>query len=262
VLINIIFGLIIGMAQMDMTFNEAIHTFMRLTVGDGLVSQIPALLIATATGIVVTRVSTEGNLGTDVTKQLFQYLSLLFVTAGIIFLIGLTTINFFLTTGIASVLAIGGFILTKQKQEIPEKEEDIDEAESEKMKASENVVNLLSIDPIEFEFGYALIPLVDARQGGDLLDRIVMIRRQLAIELRVVIPVVRIRDNIQLESNEYRLKVKGNEVAKGELLLDHFLAMTPDIDDDNIECINTKEPAFGLPAKWIGEDLKDEAEMF
>src|SRR5699024_6853865 len=121
---------------------------------------------------------------------------------------------------------------------------------------------LLSIDPIEFEFGYSLIPLVDEGQGGDLLDRIVMIRRQLAIELGVVIPVVRIRDNIQLEPNEYRLKIKGNVVAQGELLLDHYLAMTPDIDDDTIDGIDTEEPAFGLPAKWISEDKKDEAELF
>lgn len=262
VLVNIIFGLIIGMVQMDMSFNEAIHTFMRLTVGDGLVSQIPALLIATATGIVVTRVTTEGNLGSDVTDQLLQYPKLLFVASGTIFLLGFTPINFFLTTTIAAFLALSGFLLTRHAQEVPVAEEEIDEEESEKMKDSESVINLLSVDPIEFEFGYALIPLVDASQGGDLLDRIVMIRRQLAIELGVVIPVVRIRDNIQLEPNEYRLKVKGNEVAKGELLLDHFLAMTPDIDDDSIEGIETKEPAFGLPAKWISEDVKDEAEMF
>jgi flagellar biosynthesis protein FlhA len=117
------------------------------------------------------------------------------------------------------------------------------------------------MDPIEFEFGYALIPLVDTDQGGDLLDRVVMIRRQLAIELGVVIPVVRIRDNIQLNPNEYRLKIKGNEVASGELLLDHYLAMAPDMENDDIEGIETKEPAFGLPAKWISENQKDEAEL-
>ncbi len=263
VLINIIFGLIIGMVQMDMTFQEAINTFMRLTVGDGLVSQIPALLIATATGIVVTRVSTEGNLGSDVTDQLLQYPKLLFIAAGTIFLLGLTPINFMLTTIIAAFLAISGYVLlqkTNTKPDVPE--EELDEEDSESMKKTENVINLLNVDPIEFEFGYALIPLVDASQGGDLLDRIVMIRRQLAIDLGVVIPVVRIRDNIQLEPNEYCLKIKGNEVARGELLLDHYLAMTPDLDDDSIEGITTKEPAFGLPAKWISEDKKDEAELF
>lgn len=263
VLINIIFGLIIGMVQMDLTFQEAINTFMRLTVGDGLVSQIPALLIATATGIVVTRVSTEGNLGSDVTDQLLQYPKLLFIAAGTIFLLGLTPINFMLTTIISAFLAISGYVLlqkTNAKPDVPE--EELDEEDSESMKKTENVINLLNVDPIEFEFGYALIPLVDASQGGDLLDRIVMIRRQLAIDLGVVIPVVRIRDNIQLEPNEYCLKIKGNEVARGELLLDHYLAMTPDLDDDSIEGITTKEPAFGLPAKWISEDKKDEAELF
>ena len=227
VLINIIFGLIIGMVQMDMTFNEAINTFMRLTVGDGLVSQIPALLIATATGIVVTRVSTDGNLGSDVTEQLLRYPKLLFIAAGTIFLLGLTPINFMLTTTIAAALAISAYMMLRNTKEDEVLEEQLDEEDSENMKAQENVVSLLSMDPIEFEFGYSLIPLVDAGQGGDLLDRIVMIRRQLAIDLGVVIPVVRIRDNIQLAPNEYRLKVKGNIVAEGELLLDHYLAMTP-----------------------------------
>src|SRR5699024_3239189 len=123
-----------------------------------------------------------------------------------------------------------------------------------------NVIDLLSMDPIEFEFGYSLIPLVDADQGGDLLDRVIMIRRQLAIELGIVIPVVRIRDNIQLNPNEYRLKIKGNEVAFGEIMIDHYLAMTPDMEDE-LEGIDTKEPAFGLPAKWISEELKDEADL-
>ncbi|MFD1037970.1 flagellar biosynthesis protein FlhA [Virgibacillus byunsanensis] len=262
VLINVIFGLIIGMVQMDLSFQEAINTYMRLTVGDGLVSQIPALLIATATGIVVTRVTSTGNLGSDVTGQLLQYPKLLYIASGTIFLLGLTPINFFLTTILSGLLALSGYILLRQanEQDTSDVEEE-EQTESSEMKSPENVVNLLNMDPIEFEFGYALIPLVDASQGGDLLDRVVMIRRQLAIELGVVVPVVRIRDNIQLNPNEYRLKIKGNEVAFGELLLDHYLAMTPDIDDDEIDGIETKEPAFGLPAKWVSEDIKDEAEL-
>ncbi|SFK27156.1 flagellar biosynthesis protein FlhA [Halobacillus dabanensis] len=262
VLINIIFGLIIGMVQMGMSFPEAIDTYMRLTVGDGLVSQIPALLISTATGIVVTRVASQGNLSTDVTDQLLRYPKLLYIAAATIFLLGLTPIPFFLTTLIASVLAFGGYWLS-QKADEPEFEEpeEMDEAESDQMKSPENVVNLISMDPIEFEFGYALIPIADTNQGGDLLDRIVMIRRQLAIELGIVIPVVRIRDNIQLNPNEYRLKIKGNQVAQGELLLDHFLAMSPGDDEEGIEGIDTQEPAFGLPAKWITEEQKDEAEL-
>src|SRR5699024_8780119 len=190
------------------------------------------------------------------------YPKLLFIAAGTVFLLGLTPINFLLTTFLALFLAGSGYMLLQRAKVPEEQEEELDEVDSDTMRSQENVVNLLSIDPIEFEFGYALIPLVDASQGGDLLDRIIMIRRQLAIELGVVVPVVRIRDNIQLEPNEYRLKIKGDEVAQGELLLDHYLAMTPDLDDDTIDGIQTKEPAFGLPAKWISEDLKDEAEMF
>ncbi|MFC4404563.1 flagellar biosynthesis protein FlhA [Gracilibacillus xinjiangensis] len=262
VLINIIFGLIIGMAQLGLPFGEAIDTYMRLTVGDGLVSQIPALLISTATGIVVTRVASEGNLSSEVTKQLFRYPTLLYVAAATIFLLGLTPINFLLTTTIALVLAAGAFMLSrKAKEEMMPTESEVDESKSEEMKAPENVVGLINMDPIEFEFGYGLIPLADSNQGGDLLDRIVMIRRQLAIELGLVIPVVRIRDNIQLNPNEYRLKIKGNEVAKGELLLDHFLAMSPGIEDDELDGIDTTEPAFGLPAKWITDEAKDDAEL-
>ncbi|SHN16388.1 flagellar biosynthesis protein FlhA [Gracilibacillus kekensis] len=262
VLINIIFGLIIGMAQLGLSFNEAIDIYMRLTVGDGLVSQIPALLISTATGIVVTRVASEGNLSADVTKQLLRYPTLLYIAGGTIFFLGLTPINFMLTTMIALVLIGSAYMLTRKSQvEEPPTPDEVDESESEEMKSPENVVGLINMDPIEFEFGYGLIPLADSNQGGDLLDRVVMIRRQLAIELGLVIPVVRIRDNIQLNPNEYRLKIKGNEVARGELLLDHYLAMSPGIEEDELEGIDTVEPAFGLPAKWITEDAKDDAEM-
>ncbi|MFP7494067.1 flagellar biosynthesis protein FlhA [Terribacillus saccharophilus] len=262
VLINIIFGLIIGMMQLGLSFQEAINTYMRLTVGDGLVTQIPAILISTATGIMVTRVASEGNLGSDVTKQLFRFPSMLYIAAGTIFMLGLTPINFFLTTSIAAILAGAAYFLSraqKQQELVSTEPEEVQEEAS--MKSSDNVVNLLSMDPIEFEFGYALIPLADTNQGGDLLDRIVMIRKQLAIELGIVIPVVRIRDNIQLGPNEYRLKIKGNEVAAGEVLLDHYLAMSPGVEDDGLEGIETLEPAFGLPAKWISEDTKDEAEL-
>ncbi|CUA80092.1 FHIPEP family [Anoxybacillus suryakundensis] len=183
---------------------------------------------------------------------------------GRFFLLGLLTpIYDLLTMPIAALLAFGAYQLTKQahvSETTPEETEE--EIEMDQMKSPESVVSLLSVDPIEFEFGYGLIPLADANQGGDLLDRIVMIRRQLALELGIVIPVVRIRDNIQLQPNEYRLKIKGNEVARGELLLDHYLAMSPGIEDDSIEGIDTVEPAFGLPAKWISEEMKERAEMF
>ncbi|TQR20936.1 flagellar biosynthesis protein FlhA [Psychrobacillus vulpis] len=262
VLINLTVGIIIGVVQLGLPFGEAAVLFSTLTVGDGLVSQIPALLISTATGIVVTRAASEGNLGSDITSQLFSQPKLLYVAAGTIALLGIVTpIGVFITFPIAIALAAGAYVMNKSSKEDPsEIEEYEEEATTDNMKSPENVINLLNVDPIEFEFGYGLIPLVDAAQGGDLLDRVVMIRRQLALELGVVIPVVRIRDNIQLQPNEYRIKIKGNEMARGELLLDHYLAMSPG-DDDSIEGIDTIEPSFGLPAKWISESVKEEAEI-
>ncbi|WP_102271444.1 flagellar biosynthesis protein FlhA [Cytobacillus massiliigabonensis] len=264
VLINLIFGIVIGMMQLGLSFADAATKFSLMTVGDGLVSQIPALLISTATGIVVTRAASDGNLGSDITAQLFAFPKMLYVTGGTIFLLGLfTPISDYLTIPIAALLVFGGYMISRtpepDKEQLQELEEEIETGE---MKSPESVVSLLNVDPIEFEFGYGLIPLADTNQGGDLLDRIVMIRRQLAIELGLVIPVVRIRDNIQLQPNEYRLKIKGNEMARGELLLDHYLAMSPGIEDDSIEGIDTVEPSFGLPAKWITEDMKEQAEIF
>ena len=264
-LINILFGIIIGMLQMGMSITEASQTFTLLTVGDGLVSQIPALMISTATGIIVTRAASTGNLSEDITRQLFAFPVMLYVTGGTIAALGLITpINDVITMPIAILLGAGGYYLSQAKNQAVREEmaPTEEELEDNEMKSPESVVNLLSVDPIEFEFGYALIPLADTNQGGDLLDRIVMIRRQLALELGLVIPVVRIRDNIQLQPNEYCLKIKGNEVAKGELLLDHYLAISPGMDDDLIEGIDTLEPAFKMPAKWISESVKEQAEMF
>jgi flagellar biosynthesis protein FlhA len=264
VVINMLFGMVIGVVQQGLSVSEAAQRYTLLTVGDGIVSQIPALLISTATGIVVTRAASDSNLGGDIMKQLFAFPKMLYVTAGTIFLLGLfTPINDVLTIPIAGLLALGGYRFSMQEshKEAAPSQEEKEETEMDELKSPESVISLLHVDPIEFEFGYALIPLADAKQGGDLLDRIVMIRRQLALELGLVIPVVRIRDNIQLQPNEYRLKIKGDEVARGELLLDHYLAMSPGIEDDSIEGIDTVEPAFGLPAKWISEEMKDRAEM-
>ena len=263
VLINLIFGIIIGVLQQGMTFADAASHFSQLTVGDGIVSQVPALIISTATGIVVTRSTSNGSLGEEVTAQLLSFPKMLYVTGATILFLGLfTPINDILTIPIAGLLFLGGYRFTHLPETGKEPIEDMEEQEvSDELKSPESVVNLLSMDPIEFEFGYGLIPLVDTNQGGDLLDRIVMIRRQLAIELGMVIPVVRIRDNIQLQPNEYRLKIRGNVMANGELLLDHYLAMSPGTDDDVIVGIDTIEPSFGLPAKWITEDMKEEAEI-
>jgi len=263
VFINLIFGMIIGVTQLDFSFGEAAAHFSLLTVGDGIVTQVPALLISTATGIVVTRAASKGNFGSDIYDQLFAYPKMMYITGGTILLLGLVTpIDDFYTIPIAAVLIIGGYMIgRKPVQDEEELQELEEELHTDEMKSPESVVNLLSVDPIEFEFGYGLIPLADTNQGGDLLDRVVMIRRQLALDLGLVIPVVRIRDNIQLNPNEYRLKIKGNEMARGELLLDHYLAMSPGIEEDSIEGIDTIEPSFGLPAKWISEETKDHAEM-
>ncbi|MEK6454081.1 flagellar biosynthesis protein FlhA [Caldifermentibacillus hisashii] len=263
VFINLIFGIIIGMVQNGMPFGEAASHYSLLTVGDGIVSQLPALLISTATAIIVTRAASEENLGSDVIAQLFAYPKMLYVAGGTIVILGLfTPIQNFVTLPIGGMLIVGGYRLSnvgnREKMELVESEEQV---ATDDMRKPENIVNLLTIDPIEFEFGYGLIPLADTNHGGDLLDRVVMIRRQLALELGLVIPVVRIRDNIQLAPNEYRIKIKGNEVGKGEIYLEHYLAISSGVDDPTITGIDTVEPAFGIPAKWITEDMKTNAEM-
>ncbi len=260
--INLIVGMIIGMVQLGLAFTDSVHTFTLLSVGDGLVSQIPALLLSTATGIVVTRAASDGNIGKDISRQLLAYPSMLFIAGGVILLLGFTPIGLVVTLPIVATLFIGGYLLIQNGKKLKETEETSEEFEEEaRVKSPESVIDLLQMDPIEFEFGYALVPLADASQGGDLLDRIVMIRRQLALEMGIVLPVVRIRDNIQLSPNAYRFKIKGTIVAEGELLLDHYLAMSPGIDDESVTGIETKEPAFGLPALWINEEVKERAEL-
>ncbi|MBM7837666.1 flagellar biosynthesis protein FlhA [Alkalihalobacillus xiaoxiensis] len=263
VIINMVFGLIIGMMQMGMDMGTAASTYTLLTVGDGLVTQIPALLISTATGVIVTKAASEGNVGTDLTKQIFAHPTLLYVTAVTIFLLGLTTpITKLVTFSIAGLLAFAGYRLSKAKQFEKELEQSLkEEPLKEEPSGPENVMQLMQMDPIEFEFGYGLIPLADANQGGDLLDRVVMIRKQMALELGSIIPVIRIRDNISLDPNQYVIKVKGNAVATGEVLLDHYMAMNTGIEDESIIGIETVEPAFGLNALWINDEMRDRAEL-
>ncbi|MBP1155991.1 MULTISPECIES: flagellar biosynthesis protein FlhA [unclassified Paenibacillus] len=262
-IINIVGGLIIGMAMHDMSLAEAGELYSILTIGDGLVSQIPALLISTAAGIIVTRAASEGNLAQDLTAQLFSYPKLLYIVAGTIAGLGIfTPIHIITTFPIAILLAFAAYsmqqnLTRKQAEEVQFEEEQ----QIEEVRSPESVIGLLQVDPIEFEFGYGLIPLADTQQGGDLLDRIILIRRQCALELGVVVPVIRIRDNIQLRPNEYVIKIKGNTVARGDLLLNHYLAMSPGIEDESITGIDTLEPAFGLPALWIDEDTKERAEL-
>jgi flagellar biosynthesis protein FlhA len=261
--INLIGGFIIGMTMKGMSFSKALETFSILTIGDGLVSQIPALLISTAAGIIVTRASSEGNLGHDITKQLTGQPKLLYIVAGTLMVLGVfTPIHWYTTFPIAGLLIYAAFRMQKNLEREAIKEEQlVEEQQIEEVRSPESVISLLQVDPIEFEFGYGLIPLADTQQGGDLLDRIILIRRQCALELGVVVPVIRIRDNIQLRPNEYIIKIKGNTVARGELLLNHYLAMSPGIDDDSIAGIETTEPAFGLPAIWIDEVTKERAEL-
>lgn len=263
-LINVLGGFIIGMAIHGMGFAEAATTFTLLSVGDGLVSSIPALVISTATGIMVTRAGSDGNLGDDLSKQLLAYPKLLFVVAGTIALLGIfTPIGPYSTIPVAGILIFGGIRLQRhmdQREELAAQAPEED-AEIEQVKSPESVLGLLHVDPIEFEFGYGLIPLADTNQGGDLLDRVIMIRRQCALELGLVVPVIRIRDNIQLRPNQYMIKIKGNMVAGGEILLDHYLAMSPGIEDDSVIGIDTIEPSFGLPALWISEDIRERAEL-
>ncbi|WP_078391486.1 flagellar biosynthesis protein FlhA [Shouchella patagoniensis] len=264
VIINLVFGLIIGMMQKGMDLTTAASTYTLLTVGDGLVTQIPALLISTATGVIVTKAASEGNLGSDLTKQIFAHPKLLYVTAATIFLLGITTpITKIVTFSIAGILVFAGYRLSKTADFEKELEHTLQDEQHlpEEPTGPESVVQLLQMDPIEFEFGYGLIPLADANQGGDLLDRVVMIRKQMALELGSVIPVIRIRDNISLEPNGYVIKIKGSVVASGDVLLDHYLAMSTGIEDDEITGIEAIEPAFGLPALWVNEEMRDRAEM-
>lgn len=261
-IINIIGGLIIGMVSKDLTFQESLQKYTLLTVGDGLVSQIPALLISTATGLVVTRAASESNLGRDMINQLFGSNStLMFIISAVLILMGLFTplpLPTYLT--LAIIFGFLGYTMKRQIKEVVD-EEPIQETEAEELRKPENVMSLLKVDDIELEFGYGLIPLADVNQGGDLLDRIVMIRRQIAMDLGLVVPIVRLRDNIQLNPNEYVIKIKGVEISKGEVFFDHYLAMDPGTAEGEVEGIDTVEPAFGLPAKWITDKEREKAEV-
>jgi flagellar biosynthesis protein FlhA len=263
VLINLIAGFVVGMAYHGLSAMESLETYAILTIGDGLVSQIPALLISVAAGIIITRAASEGNMADDLTKQMLRYPKLLYIVAGTIALLGIATpIPLLTTIPYAAVLAIAGYRLQNNlDRKLVEEELLVEEKQIEEVRSPESVISLLQVDPIEFEFGYGLIPLADTQQGGDLLDRIIMIRRQCALEMGLIVPVIRIRDNIQLKPNEYVIKMKGNMVARGELLLHHYLAMSPGFDDDSVTGIETQEPAFGLPALWIDEATKERAEM-
>lgn len=262
IIINVIGGFLIGMLQQKMDALQALNTFTILSVGEGLVAQIPALLISTATGITVTRAASDSNLGKDLTKQMFNNPVVLAIAAGMVVVLALLGLPAAPFIGLAIVLALAAYFMNKsQKARLIQDVELEKEQEIEEVRKPENVISLLHVDTMELELGYALIPLVDAAQGGDLLDRVVMIRRQCALEMGIVLPPIRMRDNMQLKPNSYIIKIKGVEIAEGELMIDHFLAMSSGIDDDTIQGIDTTEPAFGLPAKWIPSSMREHAEI-
>jgi flagellar biosynthesis protein FlhA len=260
--INIVGGFVIGMLQMDLGFAEALSKFTLLTIGDGLVTQIPALLISIAAGMVVTRAASNSDLGTDIIAQILTEPRVLFIASGALLLLAFTGLPAIPNIVLASFLAFIGYTL-QQTIRTAKKEEEIkaQDVEVEEIRKPENVMTLLQVDPIELEFGYGIIPLADVNQGGDLLDRVVMIRRQCALDLGLIVPVIRLRDNIQLKPNEYVIKIKGIEVANGELMFDNYLAMNPGTAEGELDGIKTTEPAFGLPAVWISENQKERAEM-
>ncbi|MDZ7338306.1 MAG: flagellar biosynthesis protein FlhA [candidate division KSB1 bacterium] len=256
--LNIVGGIIIGLAQMKMSIGEALRTYTVLTVGDGLVSQIPALIISTAAGIVVTRTASESNLGREVLSQVFANPRAIFVTSGVLLFLavapGLPTIPFLLMA--AATGFIGYRVSTAQRQAQEEATQTKKPVEPEK-----EVEEYLRIDPLELEIGYSLIPLVDPEQGGDILNRITQMRKQFAMEVGMVLPPIRIRDNIQLKPTQYVIKVRGEEVARHELMLSRLLALNPGTATEEIEGIKTVEPAFGLKAKWIEPSKREQAEV-
>lgn len=260
-MINLIGGFAVGMLQKGYDFSQALTRYTLLSVGDGLVSQIPALLISTATGIIITRAASENNLGQELTQQMLSNRKVLFTAAGIVavfgFVPGLPTVPFLIIGVMCGLLAY----YTSPTGVTPEEQEAAQEqAVAEEGRSPEQLASLLQVDPIELEIGYGLIPLVDASQGGDMLDRISMIRRQCALELGLLVPVIRIRDNLQLPPGSYVVKIKGIQVAKGELMTNHYLAMDAGGVTERIEGIPTTEPAFGLDALWIGAAVREQAE--
>ena len=275
IFVNFIGGVIVGLVQGGMSFNEVLNTFTIATVGDGLVSQVPSLLIAVSAGMIVTRANAEGNLNMDMTKQLLGQptaLTLSGVTILCMLLIPNAPVMQILLIGIG-LIAMGIMLKRKPKLKTAEGEpaadgvpvqENLAETMNEAnfYKNIDNVYTLLNVDPIEMEFGYSLVALVDEGSGGSFIDRVVMFRKQFATEYGVVIPTVRLRDNGMLNPNQYVVKLKGEEIGRGEVLVDYYLALDPGNVTGEIEGIDTIEPAYGIPSKWIVEDLRETAEIY
>lgn len=260
--VNIVGGIAMGMLRGGLDIMSALDKYAVLTIGDGLVSQIPSLLISLSTGILVTKGSKEADFGKAIFSQLFGVPKVLYFVGTTVAMLGIVTpLNtiLFMTLGICFVLA-GRSMASNMEEDAIEAQVDADEVAADEIRQPENVTSLLQVDPIELEFGYGIIPLADVNQGGDLLDRVVMIRRQVALELGTVVPIIRLRDNIQLNPNQYIIKIKGIQVSEGEILFDHYMAMNPGFVEEEITGIPTFEPSFHLPAIWITEGQRERAE--
>ncbi len=260
--VNLVGGILMAVLRQGMDINEALNTYTILTIGDGLCSQIPSLLISLSNGIIVTKASSEEGLSDTLVQELFSLDKVLLMVGGAMAFIGVFTplpIYIFVPIGVALIIISRNVGRTAGEQAIEEEVQSEEDAAQE-IRRPENVVSLLNVDPIELEFGYGIIPLADVNQGGDLLDRVVMIRRQIALELGAVVPIIRLRDNIQLNPNQYIIKIKGIQVSEGEILFDHYMAMNPGYVEEEITGIPTFEPSFHLPAIWITESQRERAE--
>ncbi len=263
-IINIVGGVIMGMTRSGLSAGDAFNKYAILTIGDGLVSQIPSLMISLSTGIIVTKVSKEADIGDLLVKQLFSIPKVLYMVGGSMILLGtVTPLPFLVFAGYGVVMLLTGRVISK-KIKVAKVQEEVtaEETGGDEIRRPESVNSLLQVDLIELEFGYGIIPLADVNQGGDLLDRVVLIRRQLALELGCVVPTIRLRDNIQLNPNQYVIKIKGIPVSEGEILFDHYMAMNPGYVEEEITGIPTFEPSFHLPALWITESQRERAESF
>ena len=260
--VNIVGGILMGMFRQGLDFNTALNTYAVLTIGDGLVSQIPSLLISLSTGILVTKGSKDADFGAALISQLFGVPRTMYMVGAVLIGLGIVTpLNTIIFVGVGVAFVVTGRMMagTIETAQI-ENEANQEEMAAEEIRQPENVTSLLQVDPIELEFGYGIIPLADVNQGGDLLDRVVMIRRQIALELGTVVPIIRLRDNIQLNPNQYIIKIKGIQVSEGEILFDHYMAMNPGYVEEEITGIPTFEPSFHLPAIWITEAQRERAE--
>ncbi len=272
--INLIGGIIIGMVQGGMEINEVLTRYSTATIGDGLVSQLPALMISTATGMIVTRSVSEGSLNTDVIKQFTaQPRAIIIAGAALIFLALMPNTPHFALCVVAAILIVFGFVLNRQMKNRKAQEEaamaapeevapEAAPTEADYYKDIKNVYDLLGVEPIEMEVGYSLIPLVDEKSGGKLINRIVIFRRQYAQEMGFVVPTVRMHDSSVIGTNQYTIRIRDVEVAKGEILVDYYLALEPAKPLGEIDGIETVEPAYGIPSRWILPENKEMAEIY